>query len=255
MTLHAPKALYEQVKDHIMTNIQSGEWPPDARIPSENQLVHELSVSRMTINRALRELSDSGHLVRIQGVGTYVARPKHLTAFLEITSIDEEIRNRGGVHSCDVHLLQEEAAYPELAAAMAIMPETPVYHSIVVHKNSGNPVMMADRYVNPLSAPHYLKQDFTRTTPSKYLLNVVPASDVEHIVEAVLPDAMAQKLLKISPHEPSLVLHRQTWDNQRVVTHSRMTYPGANYRIGGRFKPLPSRYENKSSQKQWHQSP
>ena len=245
MPLQAPKALYEQVKDHIMTNIQSGKWPPDARIPSENQLVQELSVSRMTINRALRELSDSGHLVRIQGVGTYVARPKHLAAFLEIISIDDEIRSRGGVHSCDVHLLQEEEAYPELAAAMEIMPDTPVYHSIVVHKNSGKPVMMADRYVNPLSAPDYLKQDFTRITPSRYLLNVVPLSDVEHIVEAVLPDAMAQKLLNISPHEPSLVLHRQTWDNQRVVTHSRMTYPGATYRIGGRFKPLSGRYENR----------
>jgi GntR family transcriptional regulator, histidine utilization repressor len=248
MALQAPKALYEQVKDHILGNIQSGKWLPDARIPSENQLVQELSVSRMTINRALRELSDSGHLLRIQGVGTYVARPKHLAALLEITSIDDEIRSRGGIHTCDVHLLQEEEAYPELAAAMEIMPKTPVYHSIVVHKNSDKPVMMADRYVNPLSAPHYLEQDFTRITPSRYLLDVVPVTDVEHIIEAVLPDIMAQELLHISPREPSLVLHRQTWNNQRVVTHSRMTYPGSAYRIGGRFKPLPGRYDNKKKE-------
>lgn len=244
MTLKAPKALYEQVKDHIMTRIQSGEWPPNTRIPSENQLLKELSVSRMTVNRALRELSDGGYLVRIQGVGTYVAQPKPLTELFEITSIDEEIRSRGGVHSCDVHLLQEEEAYPEVAAAMEIMQGVPVYHSIVLHKNSGKPVMLADRYVNPLSVPDYLKQDFTSITPSNYLLSVAPVTDVEHIVEAVLPDAMALKLLKISSHEPCLVLHRQTWDNQRVVTHSRMTYPGSTYRIGGRFKPLPNGYES-----------
>lgn len=242
MTLQAPKALYEQVKDHIMDRIQSGEWPPDTRIPSENQLVKELSVSRMTVNRALRELSEDDHLVRIQGVGTYVAHPKPLTALFEITSIDEEIRSRGGVHSCEVHLLQEEEAYPELAVAMEIMTGTPVYHSIVVHKNSGKPVMIADRYVNPLSAPDFLKQDFTSITPSNYLLEHASVVDVEHIVEAVLPDEMTRKLLEISPHEPCLVLHRQTWDDQRVVTHSRMTYPGATYRIGGRFKPLSSRY-------------
>jgi len=243
MTLQAPKALYEQVKDHIMAHIQSGEWPPDTRIPSENQLVKELSVSRMTVNRALRELAAGGHIVRIQGVGTYVARPKHLAALLEITSIDEEIRNSGGVHACDVHLLQKEDAFSELAAAMEIMVGTPVYHSIVVHKNSGRPVMLADRYVNPLSAPAYLEQDFTRITPSVYLLSVAPVSDVEHIVEAVLPDSMARNLLKVSSHEPCLALHRQTWDNQRVVTHSRMTYPGSLCRIGGRFKPLANRYE------------
>lgn len=242
MTLKAPKALYEQVKDHIMARIRSGEWPPDTRIPSENQLVKELSVSRMTVNRALRELSEDGHIVRIQGVGTYVAQPKPQVALFEITSIDEEIRSRGGVHSCDVHLLQEEEAYPELAAAMEIMPGAPVYHSIVLHKNSGKPVMLADRYVNPQSAPDYLKQDFTAVTPSNYLLSVASVSDVEHIVEAVLPDAMVRNLLEISSHEPCLVLHRQTWDDQkRVVTHSRMTYPGSTYRIGGRFKPLSHR--------------
>ncbi|SLM29813.1 Histidine utilization repressor [Desulfamplus magnetovallimortis] len=245
MSLKAPKALYEQVKDHIMSRIQSGEWLPDSRIPSENQLVKELSVSRMTVNRALRELSNSGHLVRIQGVGTYVAQPKPLTALFEITSIDEEIRSRGGVHTCKVHLLQEEEANPELAAAMEIMPGTPVYHSIIVHQNCGKPVMLADRYVNPLSAPDYLKQDFTLITPSNYLLNVAPVTDVEHIVEAVVPDAMTRQLLNISSSEPCLVLHRQTWDDQRVVTHSRMTYPGSTYRIGGRFKPLSNGYNNK----------
>ncbi len=96
MTLQGPKALYEQVKIIIMDRIQSGEYPPDSRIPSENQLVKELSVSRMTVNRALRELAENGHLVRIQGVGTYVAHPKPLTALFEITSIDEEIRSKGG---------------------------------------------------------------------------------------------------------------------------------------------------------------
>ena len=243
MTLTAPKALYQQVKDHIMAHIRSGEWPPDSKIPSENQLVKTLSVSRMTVNRALRELSESGYLVRIQGVGTYVAQPKPVTELFEITSIDEEIRNRGGVYTSEVHLLQEETAFPELATAMELLPGTPVYHSIVVHQNSGKPVMMADRYVNPLTAPDYLNQDFTKITPSKYLLSVAPVADVEHIVEAVLTDTMTQKLLKIASTEPCLVLHRQTWDDQqRVVTHSRMTYPGSTYRIGGRFKPLSNRH-------------
>ena len=54
---HAPKALYQQVKAHILEKIESGQWPPDTKIPSENQLVKTLKVSRMTVNRALRELS------------------------------------------------------------------------------------------------------------------------------------------------------------------------------------------------------
>lgn len=236
--MQGPKALYEQVKDYIIKRIHSGEWKTDTKIPSENQLVHELGVSRMTVNRALREMAEQGYLVRIQGVGTYIAPPKPLTALFEIVSIDDEIRSRGGVHSSEVHLLKEEEAYSELAAAMEIPVGSPIYHSIIIHKNSGKPVMLADQYVNPQSAPDYIKQDFTTITTSRYLLSVAGLTDVEHIVEAVLPDATTRKLLKIELNEPCLVLHRQTWDNQKVVTHSRMTYPGSIYRIGGRFKTL-----------------
>jgi GntR family histidine utilization transcriptional repressor len=102
--------------------------------------------------------------------------------------------------------------------------------------------MLADQYINPLSAPDYLAQDFTRTTPAKYLLATVPVTDVEHIIEAVLPDAVTQRLLAVGPGEPCLVLHRQTWEGERIATHSRMTFPGSRYRIGGRFKPLVARY-------------
>ncbi|MCG2877187.1 GntR family transcriptional regulator, partial [Obesumbacterium proteus] len=68
--LSTPAPLYEQVKKMITDNISSGAWPPNYRIPSEAELVAHLGFSRMTINRALRELTHQGLLVRMQGVGT-----------------------------------------------------------------------------------------------------------------------------------------------------------------------------------------
>ncbi len=237
-----PKALYQQVKDHILERIDSGEWPPNTRIPSENELVQSFNISRMTVNRALQELTSAGRLIRIQGVGTYVAHPKPITALFEIQSIDDQIKAQGGVHSCDIHLLAEEKAYFELAAAMEIAIGTPVFHSIIVHRKNNQPVMVSDRYINPLSAPDYLKQNFNLTTPAKYLLANEPITNVEHIIESSLPDEITQHLLEIGPFEPCLVLHRQTWNTSRVATHSRFTYPGSRYRIGGQFKPLAANY-------------
>eukprot|EP01031_Cornospumella_fuschlensis_P045446 gene45446-55612_t len=60
----------------ICRQIDDGTWPPHHRVPSESELVNELGVSRMTVNRALRELTADGYLVRMQGVGTFVAEPK-----------------------------------------------------------------------------------------------------------------------------------------------------------------------------------
>ena len=48
--------LYAKVKDHILENIRSGAWEAGRRVPSENELVESFGISRMTANRALREL-------------------------------------------------------------------------------------------------------------------------------------------------------------------------------------------------------
>ncbi len=231
------RPLYKQVKDYIEQRVKSGDWPPETRIPSENELVKTLGVSRMTINRALRELSNAGLLIRLQGVGTYVAPRKPVSALLEIRSIADEIEMAGGRHTSTVHLLQAEKASPVLAARMEIAPGSRVFHAILVHADRDVPIQLADRYVNPAVAPDFLKQDFTRTTPNEYLVSICPPTEVEHIIEAVLPDQRTGRLLAINRHEPCLVLHRKTWVGNTVATSSRFFYPGSRYRLGGRFKP------------------
>lgn len=71
-----PLPIYARVKAMVADKILCGEWRPNDRVPSETELVQQLGFSRMTINRALRELTAEGLLVRMQGVGTFVAEPK-----------------------------------------------------------------------------------------------------------------------------------------------------------------------------------
>ncbi|WP_409414730.1 GntR family transcriptional regulator, partial [Escherichia coli] len=53
-----PAPFYEKVKQAISEKIAAGVWRPHDRIPSEAELVAQFGFSRMTINRALRELTD-----------------------------------------------------------------------------------------------------------------------------------------------------------------------------------------------------
>jgi GntR family transcriptional regulator, histidine utilization repressor len=64
---------YQQLKQQIIGQISRGELKPRDRVPSENDLVGSAGVSRMTANRALRELNDEGYVERVAGVGTFVA--------------------------------------------------------------------------------------------------------------------------------------------------------------------------------------
>ncbi|MBU1566758.1 MAG: histidine utilization repressor [Proteobacteria bacterium] len=231
------KPLYQRVKDHILNLINSGTLRPGMQIESEAELVTTMGASRMTVNRALRELTAEGRLSRRQGCGTFVATRKPQAALFTIQSIADEIRSRGGSYSCTVHLLQEEKASPSLAAAMDLAPYTPVFHSIIVHKEGNVPIQLGCRYIRPEIAPHFLEQDFTQVTVSDYLLGIAPVTAIEHIVEAIIPEPWIRDLLEINGSEPCLALHRKTWVGQVIATKSTFYSPGSRFTLGGIFTP------------------
>lgn len=67
---HAPK--YQQVFESLSRDILSGKYQAGQKIPSEAVLVRQFRTSRITVGRALRELSQRGMVERIAGSGTYV---------------------------------------------------------------------------------------------------------------------------------------------------------------------------------------
>lgn len=230
-----PRALYEQIKEHVIKEIDAGRLKPDDRVPSETQLSQVFNTSRMTANRALKELAEQGRIVRIQGVGTFVARPKPEAALLEIKSIAREIADWGGSHSCEVLLLAEETADMDIADRLGLVPGDNVFHSILLHKDRGVGVQYSERYINPAVAPAYLAQDYTRTTPSDYLLETAPVQAAEHVIEAVHCPAHVLKHLQIDAAIPCLRLTRRTWSFDQVATYSIMISPGFRYKLTGTF--------------------
>ncbi len=231
-----PTALYERVKRYILTRIRGGEWTSGMRLPSENELVRTLGVSRMTVHRALRELSTQGLLSRVQGVGTFVAAPQTRSELLEVRDITDDVVSRGHTHQAKIVALEAVRASADMASLLELRPGAKIFHSIVVHKEDGVPVQLEERYVTPAFAPAYLEQDFSRQAPGKYLLGIGPPTEVDHVVFATLPDKRAQKLLKIDTDEPCLVLTRRTWVGGVPVTRSIFTYPGSRYSLGSRYK-------------------
>ncbi len=67
----SPDWPYQQVAARIRERIRAGELGP--RLPSYMALAHELGVSPMTVQRAIRVLVDEGLVVTYPGRGTYVA--------------------------------------------------------------------------------------------------------------------------------------------------------------------------------------
>ena len=233
----APLAPYARVKKHLRDGLAAGRWTPGELMPSEAELVAEFGVSRMTVNRALRELQAEGLVDRSQGVGTFAAQLSRLSSTLTIRDLHEEIEARGHRHHAEVHLKREEKAPRELAGRLGLAPGAPVFHSLIVHHDNGVPLQCEDRYVNPACAPGYLQVDFTQTTPTHYLLEVAPLWEAQYAIEASAPTAKEARLLGIEPADPCLVVVRRTMSRGVTITLARLVHPGSRYQLEGRFSP------------------
>ena len=225
--------LYEQVKRRIVTGIRSGEWKVGQRLPSEVQLVSELNVSRMTINRAYRELAAEGLIIRVPAKGSFVAPARARTMLFELRDVADEIRVRGDEYRCQV-VVKEQVAVPGSIPTDDLKGASFVFHSIVVHHRNGDPIQLEERWVNPYQAPEYLDIDFQKTSAFQYLSRL-GTTEMEHVVTAVTPDETQQHLLDVKADEPCLLLTRRTWSNGEFIALSCLMSPGGRYAIRNRF--------------------
>jgi GntR family histidine utilization transcriptional repressor len=228
--------IYEQVKVFICTKIKKGEWIAGDSVPSESALMHQFEVSRMTVNRALRELMAEGVVRRVQGSGTFVAEIDQVSSKLEIRDIQEEIRERGHVHGTEIIFVGQTKANKALATCFNLPVKSVLFHTIMVHLENGVPLQFEDRYVNPRLAPDYLAVDFSTITPTRHLLDVVPVTSAAYSIEAVLPNETEARHLKIKTSQPCLVMVRTTASSNQVASLARLIYPASRYSFKGAFQ-------------------
>ena len=227
---------YQRLKSHIIARIKAGDWLPAHQLPSEHDLVSSLQVSRMTVNRALRELASEGYLTRVPGVGTFVAEIHSRSHFLEINNIADEVQERKHDYSATVILNKQDKLSNENAKRIQLPLGSTAFHSIIVHEENHIPIQVEDRYVNPRVVPGYGGVDFTRTTPTEYLLKVAPLQEVEHTVQARMPTLRVRKLLQLKENEPCLVLLRRTWSQGKIASIATLYHPGNRYELSDHFK-------------------
>lgn len=230
-----PEPRYASIKKYVLDGISRGKLRPGDRIESEAELLKKFGVSRMTANRALRELQDAGVLVRLPGVGSFIADPSAKGHIIEIRNIADEIRARGHQHSSRVVKNVAEKATRTTGPLLGVAVGTPIFHSIIVHNESGVPIQLEERFVLGEAAPGYSEMDFSRITPNEFLTRVAPLERVDHIVRAELPPEDARELLGINKTDACLLLIRKTWSNSRLVSYARLTHPSSRFEFEDSF--------------------
>ena len=241
---------YQRIKNAILDNIHSGKWQAGNAISTEMALAEEFGVSRMTVNRALKELSEERVLERRQGSGTFVAQQQFNHTFVEVRNIaqdlksanrdyqahvvskraitasmlDDEMRGKFDLDTALVSSDSEDTCISEIAV---------LYEVKIVHFADGQPIQFEERWVDAKKVPQFLEQDFSVVNTSDYLIAKSPLERGSYTIRAVAaPDEIANAL-QVAPQSPTLVLRRQTYSAGRVLTFVKMWHAGDRYQFTG----------------------
>ncbi len=228
--------LYLQIKKYINDKIESGQWPIGHRITTEIELTKQFNVSRMTVNKAIRDLVAEGKLQRRPRLGTFVCsnEDKAESPLLDIRNIAEEVTHRGKSYSSKVVTQTAIQADETIATKLGVMLGTAVFYSKIIHFEDKSPIQYELRWVNAAYAPGYLEQDFTEITPNQYLSQNCPLSAIEHTVEAIVADDHVRSALKLGANEPCLLLNRRTWSQDKLVSSALLYHPGTRYKLSSK---------------------
>ena len=225
--------IFQRIKDYLMGEIAAGRWKEGDVVPSEQALVRQFGVSRMTVNRAVRELTAEQVLTRRQGSGTFVAPKKYQATLVEIRSIADEIRSRGHHHRSALQLIEPVRAGEVLAMQFNLALGATLFHSVIVHFENEVPIQVEDRWVNPACAPDYMMQDFAAITPNEHLMKAAPLQSATYSIEALQAPREIADMLAIEARQSCLVLKRRTRALGVIASVVTMWHPGQLYQFTG----------------------
>ena len=66
------ETIAEQAYKALKELLESGDFAPGQKLPSEDEMARQLNISRITLRTALQKLELLGYVDRKRGVGTFV---------------------------------------------------------------------------------------------------------------------------------------------------------------------------------------
>lgn len=120
---------YIKIQSFILEKIKSGEYETGHKIPSEQELSQMFSVSRVTANRAIKDLSITGVVTRVKGKGTFVCEPNQSQNAAKVLFPNIQIKTFA---KKEHHLVRSTVieVYPELQARFGLEERSPVFEIV-----------------------------------------------------------------------------------------------------------------------------
>ena len=228
------KALYQQVVDSILEQIQNGELQPGARLPSENTLSEQHQVGRNTIRHALSELSAKGYVESVHGVGTFVTETLFPKTVEFLYGFSQEMAQRGKNVSSQVIESRIIPADPLLARVLRVQLGAEVVFLNRLRVVDGKAAAIERAYLPHAFCLGILEHDFAEESlydvlASQY--NMKP-DHAEQEIGAEIATPQVAELMGLTHPAPVLVIRRETRTAEgRVIEYVESEFRADRFRF------------------------
>nr|WP_319383894.1 UTRA domain-containing protein [uncultured Roseibium sp.] len=219
------------IREVLLRRIHDRIWQPGEQIPHEADLAEEFGCARTTVNRALRDLAESGLVVRKRRAGTRVAVNPPQRATLTIPILREEVESLGQPYR---HLILERDLRPlppRLHGAFQVSLGDNVLFLKTLHFANERPYAFEERYINLEAAPEARDMSFNDISANEWLVHNAPYSHGDLSFFAVSADQPLSGKLDAEAGSALFAMERITWAGEQPITHVRLIFaPGYRMR-------------------------
>ena len=228
------KALYQQIAESILKQIQSGDLQPGARLPSEHTLSTEHKVGRNTIRHALSDLAAKGYVESVQGVGTFVTETHFPKTVEFLYGFSQEMAQRGKVVASQVIEAGLISADPLLARVLRIQLGSEVVFLNRLRIVDGKPAAIERAYLPHSFCHGILEHDFSQESLYDVLAaryNMKP-DHAEQEIGAEIATPQVAELMDLEFPAPVLVIRRETRTaDGRVIEYVESEFRADRFRF------------------------
>jgi GntR family transcriptional regulator len=227
---------YYTLKRHLLELTQT--MPPGSPVPPERTLAADFDTSRTTVRQALQELVVEGRLERIQGKGTFVAKPK-VSQALQLTSYTEDMRAQGLEPTSQLLDIGYITADDRLAGLLDMKPGGRVLRIERLRLANSEPMAIETTHLSAKRFPA-LRRSLTKYASLYTALAEVydvRLAEAEETIETSLATPREAGLLGTDVGLPMLMLSRHSIGTTgEPVEWVRSVYRGDRYKFVARLK-------------------
>jgi GntR family transcriptional regulator len=225
-----PLPKHAQLSD-VLADLAVNELGPDAAIPSERELMVTHDVSRATVRKAIESLIADGLLHRIQGKGTFVARPR-MESRLHLASFSQDMRRRGLTPSTRLLSIDQDRPPTDVAKALDLGGDGTAWRIDRVRLADGQPIALENGWYPYDALPGLNRHDLGGSLYEVFSTSYGLAIDTaEQTLWGESADAATARRLDAPLNTPLLVFRRIAAASGRPLEYVVSRYRGDRYQL------------------------